>query len=442
MTDRSRAITLLAIALAVGAAFALYQPILRNGLLSDDYALLMWARRLELMPRDWGQIRPLPIVAWWLLAQVTSATGTPAALHALNVALHGVNAALVGVIAARLTTSRGAALAAAAIFLTMPVAVEPVAWSSGVFDVMLATFGLSLGLVATARPQLTAADHAVALVLAFAMMAAKETGVIAAPLFLLLHWSRWGRVDRSALVVAAAQALLAGSYGLVRELTGRLDHRLAPRLDLGDAGRLLSGVGRALVMPLHREVVLAHPLLAVACTVGVVAVVAAWLVRCRQSPQAMRVAVLAGAGALVCVVPTIRLFGITADLQGTRYIYLASAWWSIALGSALFEGWQTPAVRIAATVAAVLVVLGAAMTTRAHLEPWIAARHERDRVLLQLISLPTSCRQVAATAATDNVDGAYVFRNGLNEALATLGRSYEWVDDTRATPECRVNLGH
>ena len=64
MTDRSHAITLLATAVTISAAFVLYQPILRIGLLSDDYALLTWARRLELMPRDWGQIRPLPIVAW------------------------------------------------------------------------------------------------------------------------------------------------------------------------------------------------------------------------------------------------------------------------------------------------------------------------------------------------------------------------------------------
>jgi hypothetical protein len=428
-------------ALAISAAVALYQPILRIGLLSDDYALLMWARRLELMPRDWGQIRPLPIVAWWLLAQVTPASGTPAALHALNVALHGVNAALVGVIAARLTTSRGAALAAAAVFVTMPVAVEPVAWGSGVFDVMLATFGLTLAIVATARPQLTAADQALALLLTLAMMATKETGVIAAPLFLLLHWTRWGRVDRSALILAGAQAVLAATYASIRELTGRLDHRLTPRLDLDGIQRLISGIGRAFVVPLHRDVVLAHPRLALACAVGVIAVVAAWLVRCRQSPQAMRLSVLVAGGALLCVAPTIRLFGITSDLQGTRYVYLASAWWSIALGAALFDGRHTQAARVGAATMAVLVVFGAAIMTRAHLEPWIAARRERDRVLLQLISLPPSCRRVAATAATDNVDGAYVFRNGLNEALATLGRSYEWVDDTLASQECRVNLG-
>jgi len=441
VTNRSRTTALLATTITISASFVLYQPILRIGLLSDDYALLMWARRLELLPRDWGQIRPVPIVAWWLLAQVTAAADTPAAVHALNVMLHGLNAALVGVIAARLTPSRGVALAAGAIFLTMPVAVEPVAWGSGVFDVMLATLGLALGVIATGRPQLTGAGHAFALVLTIAMMATKETGVIAAPLFLLLHWARWGRVDRSALVVASAQALLAGTYALVRELTGRLDHRLTPRLDLDGITRLFSGIARAFVVPLHREIVVAHPVLAVVCAVCLVTALAAWLVRSRHSAPTIRVAALAVLGTFLCVAPTIRIFGITADLQGTRYVYLASAWWSIALGSALLDGWRTPTARITATAATVLVVIGAALATRTHLEPWTAAKRERDRILLLLISVPTSCRQVAATAATDNVDGAYVFRNGLNEALATLGRSFEWVDETRATPECQVNLG-
>jgi hypothetical protein len=440
VTSRARAVTLFASALTISTAFVLYQPILRNGLLSDDYALLMWARRFELMPRDWGQIRPLPIMVWWLLSQATSAADTPAALHAFNVALHAINALLVGVIAARLTTLRGAAPAATAIFLTMPVAVEPVAWGSGVFDVMLATSGLALGIVATTRPRLNTAEQALCMLLTTAMLATKETGVIAGPLFLLLHWTRWGRIDRTAVIIATAQTLLAGTYALLRELTGRLDHRLSPRVDLDGVQRVLSGVGRAVLVPLHRDVVMAHPLLAIGFAMAVVVVLTAWVVRCRHMPHTIRIAALAAMGTLLCVAPTIRIFGITSDLQGTRYVYLASAWWSIALGVALVEGWRTRATQVAGMTAVVVLALGAAAATRAHLDPWITARRERDRILLQLISLPLSCRQVAATAATDNVAGAYVFRNGLNEALATLGRSFEWVDETGAAPQCQVNL--
>jgi hypothetical protein len=429
-----------ALAIPIAAAFALYQPVLQIGLLSDDYALVMWARRLELMPRDWGQLRPLPILTWWLLAQVTSSAGLPVALHALNVAMHGLNAGLVGIIAMRLTGSRGAALTSAAVFLTLPIAVEPVVWASGVFDVMLATLALTLGLIATGRSPLHRLDQGLAALLAAAMMATKETGVIAAPLFLLLYWARWALVDRSAFVAAGVQAALAVTYVSVRELTGWLDHRLTPQPDLDSIRRLLSGIGRAFILPLHRDLVIAHPIVATACATGVVAILSLWLLRGRHLPQTWRVAVLAAAGSLVCVAPTIRIFGVTPDFQGSRYVYLAGAWWSIAVASALMDGWRARTPRLAAATAAVVVV-AAGLATRAQLEPWTLAVRERDRILLRLISLPASCRRVASTPATDNVAGAYVFRNGLNEALATRGRSYEWVDSTQAAPECQVDLG-
>jgi hypothetical protein len=450
--SRSRGVLLLAVAVAAVAGVALYQPALRIGLLSDDYALLMWARRLELFPRDWGQIRPLPILAWWLLAEVTPPARTPASLHALNIALHAVNSILVGVIAGRLvsraemkpgtTAVPGASLVSAALFLAMPLAVEPVAWGSGVFDVMLATLSLTLAVVVTRRQQLTPADQALCLLVAMAMLATKETGVIAGPLVLLVYWSRWGRIDRSVLAVAMPQIVLAALYAVTRELTGRLDHRLTPRFDLESIARLISGVGRAFIVPLHRDIVITHLALTVVCAIAIILTMAAWLWRCRHSPGSRRVAMLAAVGTALCVAPAIRLFGITPDLQGARYLYLAGAWWSIALAAALMEGWSSSRMRTAMSGLATVAIIGAAFATRAHLQPWTAARAERDRVLLRLISVPLSCRQVAASPAPDNVAGAYVFRNGLNEALATLGRSYDWVTSDQAVPECQVDLTH
>ena len=424
--------------LLIGGAFALYQPAMRIGLLSDDYALLMWARQLELAPRDWGQIRPLPIIAWWLLARITTVSGTPAALHALNIGVHGLNATLVFVLARRFLAAPWGPAGAAALFLTMPIAVEPVAWGSGVFDLTLTTFTLLLAIIATSRRDLRTIEYALGLALTVAMMGAKETGVIAGPLVVLLYWARWGRLSRGVLTLGGLQLLLAGSYTLARELTDRLDHRLVPRPDASGIGRLLSGVLRAFFLPLHRRVVEAHPVMAMMVTLVLVAVIVAWVFRWRQIPNGRRLAVLASVGTLLCVAPAIRLFGITPDLQGTRYVYLAGAWWSIALASALLDGWTSGSRRTAAATITICTVVGAAIATRVHLQPWTAARVARDKVLLQLISLPPSCRQASADGVPDNVSGAYVFRNGLNEALATLGRSYEWVDANRADDACRM----
>jgi hypothetical protein len=425
-------------ALLVVGAWLVYRPILRIGLLSDDFPILMWARRLELLPRDWGQMRPVPILGWWVIARLAPAARVPEALHLLNVIAHGLNAFLVWLLARRLTTSTFAPIAAAAVFLVMPVSVEPVAWPSGVFDVMLATFALGLALVVSARPDLGVREWILALLLGVLMIASKETGVIAGLLTLLVSWTRWGRLRRGVIALAATQLLIAGGYVLARQLTDRLDHRLTPHATMATVGRLVSQSFGALIVPLHTNLLHAHPLLAAAGVALLVGALVAWPLRWRHDPAAARLAVLAAAGVLVSVGPAITLFGILPDLQGSRYVYLASAWWSIAVAAALLEGWTTAGQRAAAGAVTLVLVSAAAVATTAHLEPWIEARNVRDRVLREVTALPSTCIQASAPAAPDHVDGAYVFRNGLNQAIATLGRSFEWVEPEKAAPECQV----
>src|SRR5262249_37718148 len=152
--------------------------------------------------------------------------------------------------------------------------------------------------------------------------------------------------------------------------------------------RLISGTVRAFVVPLRGDLVEAHPILAAAVAITIVAVLVAWAVRWRHLPRGPRIAIMAAAGTVICVAPAIRLFGITPDLQGTRYVYLAGAWWSIALGSALLDGWTRTSLRAVFAGLAIVLVAGAAVATRIHLQSWTAARVARDKVLLQLISLP------------------------------------------------------
>lgn len=429
---------LVTLAVFVGASLLLYQPTLKIGLLSDDFPILMWARRLELLPRDWGQMRPLPILAWWAIARLVPEATVPYALHVLSVVLHGLNAFLVWMLARRFLASTWAPLVAAALFVAMPVSVEPVAWPSGAFDVVLTTFALALALLLTAQPGLSPGRVLVGIVLAVLMIASKETGVIAGVLTLLLAWVKWGRLTRSAIALGVTQLLLAGGYALARELTDRLDHRLTPHLSVLSVTRLVWQSFGALIAPVHTTVVHAHPVLVATGVAAIVVALGSWPSRWRTQPGAARLAVLALAGVLVSVAPAITLFGIGPDLQGTRYVYLASAWWAIALTAALVDGWTERVQRMGTAVVAVLLIAGAVTATRLHQQPWIRARAMRDQVLRELTALPASCRRAAAPQVPDNVDGAYVFRNGLDQALATLGRSFEWVELADAAPECQV----
>ena len=116
----ARAPTTLPLALVAGVATAgvvLYYPVLRVGLLSDDFLLLDWASSGQILPGAWEFVRPVPLAIWAALSAVLPASAVPAALHAVNLTLHIVNAALVMRFAMILGLTRDRALAASLIFV-------------------------------------------------------------------------------------------------------------------------------------------------------------------------------------------------------------------------------------------------------------------------------------------------------------------------------------
>jgi hypothetical protein len=103
---------------------------------------------------------PLTYTAWAALAQVsegshTDATGLttplePAPFHAANVALHALNTALVFYLIYLCIGQWAPAAAGAALFAAHPVQVEPVAWVTGMKDLLCAFF-LILCMIAALR---------------------------------------------------------------------------------------------------------------------------------------------------------------------------------------------------------------------------------------------------------------------------------------------------
>ena len=261
-----------------------YRPAMRIGLLSDDYVLLQWAREMDFLPVDWEAMRPLPLGLWWLIDSLVKAGRTPPALHLLNVTGHVLNAWLVWRLAHRLGLSGRASMAAAAFFLLWPIAVEPVVWASGVFDVLQTTLAFALCLVMTRRPDPTRADHALCVAIALLMLGTKETGVVAAPLALLVYWTRWGAGTPRGYITIGALALIATLYIGWRQWVGYVDPRLAPMFNADSIERLLLQSFGALSLPLHERVIRAHPAGAIAARLALIILVAGWTFRWRMCP--------------------------------------------------------------------------------------------------------------------------------------------------------------
>ena len=125
-----------------------------------------------------------------------------------------------------------------------------------------------------------------------------------------------------------------------------------------------------------------------------------------------------GAWVLLCVAPVYSMFFISADLQGSRYLYLPACGWSLLVATILLETPGARRARLGMVFAAALAVVWAA-GVRLHLADWQDASRVRDRVLAGAARRlhRTDCAAVHFIGLPDSVGGAYVFRNGFLEAL-------------------------
>lgn len=395
------------------AAFALYSPALNLGLLSDDYLLATRA-----MDGQFGMVhpqffRPLPLVWWSLLLHLG---GGPIVLHAVNVLGHGVVVFLTTRVAAAYV-SPWLAIIAGLLVLTFPAHVEAVAWASGVFDVTSTGFTL-LAILAARQLEWRVSTRRVAVSgLAIAALLCKETALVAPLLVLLDQWAL-GRLSRRVLGDVATIAALIVGVGVVRfaSVPPPVDEPFSRFM----TQRWLFGVVGTLIVPWHREVI-SRWLLVPLVEVAVVVSLASGFFVSKVRSAAFRSAAVFAAWALLGTAPTFTFFFVSPDLEGTRYLYLASVGYAVLLvvmTSAL------PALGRAGAVAASILVIGLGLAgVRLHLDPWREAAKARDSFLAALRNDPRTrtCATISVTTPPDNVRGAFVFRNGIEEALRAEG---------------------
>jgi hypothetical protein len=400
----------------VAGALILYAPVLGVGLLSDDFVLLQRARDGVLIDRSWEYVRPLPLAVWRAVDAALPSGAVPAALHALNAALHGLNAWLVMRCAAGLQQSSRVAWSAALLFLAAPFAVEAVTWASGIFDLMLVLLVLiAAAVLLSERLPLTRRVAVIALLTALAA-ASKETAV-AQPLLLALLIPFVRREQRR----AAWWSTIAASIVIVLYVGWRLSAGITAAPLLPDSGyalkEMLSRPFGAVAFGVHHQVLDAVPLLAVALAVAwpMIWITAAW--KWLREPGMFTIMLLGAAWLLISTLPLLSMFFVGDDLQGSRYLYLGSTVWSIAVVVAI-AGSQPRTATTSTAALAVMIVVAVAIVV-AHQGPWRQAAATRDRVLEALEGLPANCT-VRTDDLPDTEAGAYVFRNGFREAEALV----------------------
>ncbi|MCG8347459.1 MAG: hypothetical protein MI924_06720 [Chloroflexales bacterium] len=213
-------------------AIGLYWPTLNNFYVSDDFVLLYYGMRATTQevwqtfvpefagaPRG-GFYRPLGLLLWkwgYLIGG-----GDPFVQHVFNIGLHAINSVLVFVVARRLGLTSLPAFCAAITFVLFPTHAEAVSWLSGRFDLLATLFAL-LALILWLRESIR--SRCLAGMCLILSLTSKETALIFPGLLVLIiglqfiaaRQMSWAPARRIVYIVAPA-VLIVGGYLALRFL--------------------------------------------------------------------------------------------------------------------------------------------------------------------------------------------------------------------------------
>jgi tetratricopeptide (TPR) repeat protein len=290
---------------------------------------------------------------------------SPAAMHAVSLALHGALAAGIVIALRSLGASRPVAFGAGALGAVHPVQAEAAAWISARCELWMALFGvaaLALHDRAIAAPSSRGPALRAGSALAFFLaLAAKESAIVFAPLFLCVdRWRGVARADAASLRRSLPWLLALGVYlalraRALRDVSAGL---LGPTAALDLAGAFGQGVVR-IAAPVALTISPPPPSAfdaAIGAVAGVAALAAGAVAWRRRAPLLLPLALAAGFLA-VAALGAVRI-GEVAD----RYLLLpvyALAWLSL-LGVERLRGAARRAARFA------LAAAGVALAASAH----------------------------------------------------------------------------
>jgi len=259
--------------------------------------------------------------------------------------------------------------------LTFPAQVEAVAWTSGVFDVTATGLALLTVLLARQLTWAVATRRAAVGVLAVAALLCKETAFVTPLLILLGQWAQ-ERLSRREIGDVATIATLFVGIGIFRfaNVPPEVDVTLSRFL----VQRWLFGTVGALAVPWHREVTGRWFWVAILQVGGIILLASGFLVSTVRAP-AVRASMAFAAWALLGTAPAMTFFFVSPNLEGARYVYVATVGYAVflaAVSSAL-----PPLGRAAAGSGLVLLVVLGVAGVRVHLGPWREAAATRDAFL-------------------------------------------------------------
>ena len=423
-----------------------YWSILNNTLIGDDYYYTVKAGELpfsgiwHLFDNHPSFVRPLPSLTLWLQYKLFAVEGTYS--HLINVAFHAGNAYLLFWLLKKLKVSAHAALISSFMFLIMPVASEPVTWSSGRFDLMSTFFILlATGMYLISVRKKSNALYAGALFAAFAAMLCKESAMILVILFPVIELlygilseetgpdkrSLKKSITESVIRLLVFYGIFAGYIAMRFAILGRLggykDVPFVSRPHLSTAAKTFW----TFLSPVNSQFASNAFLFGIGgfflflLIVSQVLVLFRWKSATGAIHKAWIFLVIFLFSTIVPVNTQLFRFGIGHNLKDSRELYIITMLAISLMMIGLLEfGWKKDKWRIYATVAVLLLVLPWLWGLTKNNIPWERSAVISNAILedtRDLLPNPPPNARIYFYGVPE-WDGAYIYTNALRHAVA------------------------
>ncbi|MEI7556088.1 hypothetical protein [Candidatus Chlorohelix sp.] len=364
--------------------------------------------------------RPIPNLAWWLDYNLWGLN--PMGYHLTNLLLHASNSLLVGLLAQTLAKNRRVALATGILFALSPIHAEAVVWISGRPD-LIASFFILLALLAglyffeSGKLWL----YLLSLLMFGGAIFSKESTITFPLVLLVVGWltNKPGARSKTVLLYLIPYGLVIGLYLALRiAVLGSVGgynnngHDLFFIIWNGTLGAVIP-----LFFPLNLKSVGLIPALAIAALLIAGYIRLGYLLWRHRSFQIRQLLPALGLFYL-SYLPALDTSPVTTALLQSRNLYLPSAGFCLALGLC-FNLLQIRKATLPASTVLVSIVAGLTLA----LLPWWQSGAVINDTIEQVkeANLPLSPGDtIYYEGLPDSYNGAYLWRNGLNDATQLL----------------------
>ncbi len=424
-----------------------FWPVLSTWFLADDFGHLRWHEHvsgLETFLTANGMFyRPLSTFLTWNLGYALFGTNA-LPYHAVSLVLHGLTAALLGKAIATVSSNERTGWISGALFAVYPLCTEPVVWLAAQWDLWAAVcataailgfahawrtrrrssyfLGWLAALCGVFMKEIVLPLPAIIPFVALATeMSAKEGETKAWPgsrpermalLKRIVLWSAPFAVP--SLVFVIVRLLGRGSLGGYE--SARSDYHLF----FWDA---LTSAARFMIMPLNRQVFDATLVQVVGSASSMLVLIGLFVFGRRH----WHLHLLALVWWLVFLVPVLNLILLTSDAtRGNRIFYFSLMGFMVSMAALISAAMDHRRARGALAGLVGLGILVSIPATWKQLEPWQQASRQAERLVYEMsreiVPVPYPPAQVNIKNLPLEYKGAFVFWNGLEEAVRIFGR--------------------